>query len=235
MWQDAVTRFCNKVSDIAGDTAGYDKMDKYQITVDTFDRLAERYQSKYMAYEPYVTTYNRLVELLSHDAPVILDVACGPGNIAKFLCEHIPSAKIHGYDLAPNMVALAEQNCPSGIFAVKDCRALHEIAGEFDGLISGFCFPYLSKNDVAVFMAQARRLLRTDGYLYISTMEDSDQRTGFDTNASGDQVFINYHHFDHLKDLLTKHSFKIVEFERMQYPVPDSDPNVDLFIYAQAI
>jgi hypothetical protein len=39
-------------------------MDKYEITVATFDKLAGKYQEKYMDSDLYVDTYDAICELI---------------------------------------------------------------------------------------------------------------------------------------------------------------------------
>lgn len=52
-----------------------------------------------------------------------------------------------GIDIAPNMVVLAIRNNPTGIFSVMNCRNIGDSDGKFDGIIGGFCLPYLSKEE----------------------------------------------------------------------------------------
>ena len=102
-------------------------MDKYEITVGTFNKLADAYQEKYMHFDFYFDTYDTFCELVTNDSAAILEVACGPGNITKYLLNKRPGFKIEGIDLAPNMVELAKVNNPTASFQVMDSRKVSVI------------------------------------------------------------------------------------------------------------
>lgn len=59
---------------------------------------------------------------MTNDSAAIVEVACGPGNITKYLLNKRPGFKIGGIDLAPNMVELAKVNNPTASFQVMDSR-----------------------------------------------------------------------------------------------------------------
>ena len=210
-------------------------MDKYEITVSTFDKLADKYQAKYMDFDFYFDTYDAFCDLVSERNAKVFEIACGPGNIAKYILKKHPDYQIHGIDLSPNMVALAKENNPTATFEVMDSRNMEAISEEFDAIICGFCTPYLSKADVMKLIIDMRAILKTGGTLYISTMEDEDNRSGFQTSSAGDQVYIHYHQFECLEHNLESNGFKIVNVQRKQFPLGNDKPTTDLFIYAKAI
>ncbi len=51
-------------------------MDKYQVTVQTFNKLAQQYQDKYMEMELYNNTYDIFCDLISNDRAEILEIVC---------------------------------------------------------------------------------------------------------------------------------------------------------------
>lgn len=210
-------------------------MDKYEITVGTFDKLAGEYQAKYMDFDFYFDTYDTFCDLVIERNAKVFEIACGPGNIAKYLLKKRPDYQIHGIDLSPNMVALAKENNPTATFKVMDCRNISSVNKEFDAIICGFCTPYLSKADVINLIKDVREILKVDGMLYISTMEDENYRSGFQTSSDGDQVYIHYHQYEHIEKNLKSNGFKIINVQRKQFPVENSDPTTDLFIYAKAV
>jgi ubiquinone/menaquinone biosynthesis C-methylase UbiE len=58
-------------------------------TVKIFDDAAERYQDKYMDVSSYSEHLSLFCEALSSDEASILDVACGPGNVAKYIKDSL--------------------------------------------------------------------------------------------------------------------------------------------------
>ena len=210
-------------------------MDKYKITVSTFDKLADKYQAKYMDFDFYFDTYDTFCELVTEHNAKVFEIACGPGNIAKYLLKKRPDYQIHGIDLSPNMVALAKENNPTATFEVMGSRNISSVNKEFDAIMCGFCTPYLSKADVIKLIKDMRVILKVGGTLYISTMEDEDNKSGFKTSSAGDQVYIHYHQFEHFEKNLESNGFKIVNVQRKQFPVENDEPTTDLFIYAKAV
>lgn len=223
-------------------------MDKYQISVNTFDKLAQQYQDKYMDFDFYTDTYDSFCTLLKylpqHGIKTrVLELACGPGNITRFLLNKRPDLNILATDLAPNMVTLAQQNNPTARFQVMDSRQLSRVntlfevpeheSHQFDAIVCGFGLPYLDKNDVTKLIKDMAGLLKAGGLVYISTMEDDVNKSGFQTSSSGDQVYIHYHQGSFIVELLQQYGFDIIELQRKQFQPEGRDPTVDLFIFAR--
>jgi len=210
-------------------------VDKYEITIGTFNKLAEKYQQKYMDFDFYFDTYDTFCKLVKKEGAAIFEIASGPGNITRYLLEKRPDFKIEGIDLAPNMVKLARANNPSASFQVMDSRAICTIDKKFDAVMCGFCIPYLGKEDVARLISDVRALLKNDGIFYLSTMEDDYERSAFQASEAGDRVFIHYYQLDYLKHQLESSGFKIVDYKRKAFPAEKGMPATDLFIFARAI
>lgn len=210
-------------------------MNKNKITVDTFDRLAERYQQKYMDFDFYFDTYDTLCELVDDDHAAVLDIACGPGNITRYLLNKRPGFRIEGIDLAPRTVELARANNPTASFEVMDSRDIASIKKKYDAVISGFCTPYLDADEVAKLIADVRTLLKKGGVLYLSTMEDNYEKSAVQTSDNGDRVFIYYHQLDFLEHHLVASGFGIIDIKRKAFPAEKGPPVTDLFVFARAI
>ncbi|MBT2509015.1 trans-aconitate 2-methyltransferase [Streptomyces sp. ISL-98] len=59
---------------------------------------------------PFLDLLARISELPNGDRPArIADIGCGPGNVTTLLAERWPTAHITGFDLSPEMLALAEK------------------------------------------------------------------------------------------------------------------------------
>ena len=206
-------------------------MNRLDVTINTFDKYADQYQDKYMKYEPYIATYRYLSNLLSADAEV-LDVACGPGNICKYLLEEKPDLIIHGIDLSPKMISLAKSNNPTAFFEVMDSRKISSFKKTYDAIVAGFLFPYLSREEVTQFIVSARAIIRTGGIIYISTMEGDYENSGYQSNKNTDQVYIYYHQAKYLMDQLKSAGFEIINIERKPFAAEHDSTVMDLFIYA---
>ncbi len=209
-------------------------MDKYSINKQTYNELAKQYQDKFMDLEIYHHTYDFFCDLIVKQNPAILDIACGPGNITKYLLTKRPDFNVFAIDVAPNMIQLAKANNPSATFAVKDARDIGQLQQSFDGIICGFGLPYLSKPDAKRLIHDVAGLLNSGGVLYLSTMEEEDTRSGFKGSSISDhQVYIHYYQADELIAELEEQGFIIERIHRQAYPEADGTVSTDLFLLAR--
>lgn len=144
-------------------------MDKTQLAVQVFDAQATRYQEKFMDFPLYNDTYDLFCSYIPQGNARILDIACGPGNIIKYLLAKRPEFRITGIDLALKMLELATQNNPSAEFFQMDCRDINTLGRKFDAVSCGFCTPYLSKKEVQELIGDVYNLLPEMGY-FISAL-----------------------------------------------------------------
>ena len=209
-------------------------MDKAQNAVDVFNLRANDYAEKFMDTSLYHDTFNLYCAQLKNGAS-LLEIACGPGNITKYLLGKRPDLKILGTDLAPNMTALAQKNNPTAEFCLLDSRKISELKKKFDGIMCGFGFPYLSKEEAIKFITDSKTVLKEKGVLYISTMEDNYSKSGIHTSSKGDRMFLHYHEAAYLTEALRKNDFNILNVQRKIYEDGNGSEVRDLIIIAVSI
>lgn len=202
--------------------------------VDLFNKLADTYRERFFSVEAYRDPLFRFLAYLKNEASV-LDVACGPGNISHFLLKQKPGLKLTGMDLAPNMIQLAEQLNPDGSFLVHDAMEIDLLEESFDAITVGFLFPYLSKEQVELFIQKAWRKLNKHGILYLSTMEDLYENSRIRTSSTGDEVMMYYYESTFLVNLLEKTGFQILLTHTQPYAVSDTETDTDLILIAAKI
>jgi ubiquinone/menaquinone biosynthesis C-methylase UbiE len=209
-------------------------MENYKRTIETYDSVAINYEEKFMDMDLYDDTYDYFCSLLKNESKV-LDIGCGPGNISKYLIKIRPDLKITGIDLSLNMINRAKINVPTGEFIVKDALKIDELIGLFHGIVVGFCFPYLNREDCGRLIKQISKKLEPKGLLYISTMEDDYEKSGYETTSfsDGKEVFVYYHQEDILKTELEHNGFEILKLDRKDYPESDGTFLTDMIIIAQ--
>lgn len=207
-------------------------MDKTEIAVDIFNKRANEYQDKYMDVALYGDTFDLFCSRITKKNADILEIACGPGNITKYLLTKRPDLKILGIDLAPNMIELAQKNNPEAEFRVMDCRDIGRLDKKYDGVMCGFALPYLSKEESVQLIGHVAGLLKPDGIFYLSTMEDEYDKSGFRQSSRGDRMYIHYHQADYLTDALQENGFNIIDIRRKVYPMQDGPETTDLIIIA---
>ena len=133
------------------------------------------------------------------------------------------------------MIELAKKNNPTASFQLMDGRAITSLNQKYDGIISGFFFPYLSKEDAIQFIADASTILNPNGVCYISTMEDDYSKSGLQKGSKGDEIYMHYHHADYLTEALIKNNLKIIDIQRKDSVSNTGIKTVDLIIISQNI
>src|SRR5690349_4144717 len=104
--------------------------DKSIIASQIFNKYASEYQEKFMDVTLYTRALKNFCDLISKDNAKVLDIACGPGNVTKYLLSERPDLNVLGIDLAGNMIALARENNPTASFEVMDCRSISNLHGK---------------------------------------------------------------------------------------------------------
>ncbi|MEO8117124.1 MAG: class I SAM-dependent methyltransferase [Bacteroidota bacterium] len=192
-------------------------MDKYKETFETWNKVAALYQDKFMHLEIYNETYDFICSSLNKPNSKILEIGCGPGNIVKYLLSKRPDFDIFGIDIAPNMVELAKRNNPTASFAIMDSRQINEIRTKFDGIICGFCLPYLSQTDSRKLITDSYNLLNENGLIYISFVEGEPGKSGFQFSSSGDRTYFYFHSLTDLKEQLEKNNYIDIRVFKIVY------------------
>lgn len=208
-------------------------MDSYAVTIATWVQLAERYQDKFMDLDIYNDTYDAFCSLLPQAAQV-LEIGCGPGNITRYLLSKRPDFKIRATDVAPSMVALAQQNNPTADCRVMDAREIAAVDKKFDAIVCGFCLPYLAAADVAKLLLDGAALLEKGGVLYCSTIEGDYNCSGYETGSSGDlKAYVYYYAEAQLRAMLQAASFELLQLIRIPYTKPDGTASTHLVVMAR--
>lgn len=198
-------------------------MDQYKETFDTWNKVAKQYEHKFMNLDLYNDTYDFFCTSLSRQNANILEVGCGPGNIAKYIISKRPDLNIFGIDVAPNMIELAKKNNPTANFAEMDIRQIDEIKTKYDGIICGFCIPYLSKTDNTKLIENCSKLLNEYGLLYISFVEGNPNKSDFQVGKSGDRVYFYFHNLDYLKEKLAENEFDVLAIFKVKYEKSETE------------
>lgn len=207
-------------------------MDKTLQAVSVFDNNAQLYQDKFMNVDLYSESLNVFCDAVKKPNAAVLELACGPGNITQYLLGKRPDFKIFGTDLSVNMLELAKANNPSATFQLMDCRDIHRIKDRYDGIMVGFCLPYLSKEETWKLIHDAGKILNPNGALYLSTMEDDYTKSGLETSAAGNTIYMHYHQGDYLSKYCIDEGFKILHIGRKEYTDHNGKAVVDLMIVA---
>lgn len=210
------------------------KVDKYKETFDTWNKIAELYQDKFMNLVLYNNSYDFFCDAIKKQNAKLLEIGSGSGNITKYLLEKNSDFDILGIDIAPNMIELAKKNNPTANFAVLDTREINTIATKFDGIIAGFCLPYLSQTECQDLILNSYGLLNNNGVIYLSFVEGDVKDSGFKVGNAG-RVYFYYHDLDGLKDQLIKIKFQEIETFNVAYKRSETETEIHTILIAKKI
>lgn len=212
-------------------------MGNFDLSVRRFDEFAEEYASRFEDVSGYIDQLIHFSNQIKSDKPAILELACGPGNVTRFLKSHFPESRILAVDLAPKMIDLARKALPDVDSRVMDVRDISDLGEHFDAVMCSFCLPFLSEADAAKLIGDCSALLNHGGVIYLSTMEGDESKAGFEkTSFSGDsEIYFNYHQQTDLNETLVQSGFKVIRLDRQDYIESDGSLTVDLIFIAEKL
>lgn len=208
-------------------------IDKYKETFETWNKVAVLYQDKFMDMDLYNDTYNFICNSITKNKAKLLEIGCGPGNITKYLLSKRPDFDVFGIDIAPNMIALSKKNNPTANFAMMDCRQIDNIKTKYDGIVCGFCLPYLSQNDSIKLISDCYELLNENGLIYISFVEGDPNNSDFQVGHSGDRSYFYFHNLDDLKTQFVESKFSELKIFKVEYEKSVSEIDIHTILTAK--
>jgi len=207
-------------------------MDRSAQVVYIFNKFAAQYNERFLHFDLYNDTFDLFCDHIPKQNADILELACGPGNITRYLLSKRPDFNIFGTDVAPNMIELAKANNPTATFQIMDCRNLAAIDKKYDGIMIGFCLPYLSKEETAKLIGDAAGILNEGGVIYLSTMEAPYSKSGWEKNSSGDEMYMHYYMAEDIVPMLESNGFEIIALQRKDFLQKDGSITQDIIIIA---
>lgn len=210
-------------------------MDKTKLAVAIFNEYAEAYEDKYMDISQYQDTIDIFCKAITIEQASILELACGPGNLTKYLLAQQPQWKVLGTDLSPKMIQLAMINNPTAQFRRMDLKEAGKLKQQFHAILCGFGLPYCSKEEALQLITDLSRILYPTGVLYLSTMEDDYSTSGYKGSSAGGshQLYTYYHEADYLCAGLKEAGFDIIHLSRLDILGQEKAAAKDLVIIAR--
>ncbi len=204
--------------------------DKTKLTIDAYNKNSYSYADKFMYFNSYAKHAIEFAGLLM-DGFKILDLGCGPGNVAKQLCA-LKRLEVTGIDLSSEMLEIARINVPGGKFFLQDSRTANFPSEYFDAVVLSFSIVHLDDDEAYEVLANAAKWLREDGYLYLSFMEG--KKPGFETTSFSSQpIFFNYFQATEIEDCLKDNGIDCFRRVRQDYLETDGSKTTDAFIFGK--
>lgn len=209
------------------------EMDRVQQTILAYDRNCSAFADKFLEFPLYSERIRGFISLLDSGIKV-LDVACGPGTVSRYLAESEKKFRIVGMDLSEGMLKLARRNVPEGQFLRMDARDICLPDNSFDAAVLSFCIVHLTEAETAELLDRLSRVLKSGGKLYLSFIEG--EKSGFEkTSFSQDEIFFTHHRSEQIREFLTESNFSPIEIIEQKYPEGEGNFSTEVFIYSEKV
>ncbi|NVK64273.1 MAG: class I SAM-dependent methyltransferase [Flavobacteriales bacterium] len=205
--------------------------DRYQNTIETWKHLSSIYHEKFKDIRLYDDSYEAFASKLQPTSS-LLEIGCGPGTATRWLKNRLPEASILATDVASEMIEEAQKHVSDVHFQVLDAREIHTLNQQFDAIFSGFCIPYLTKNDLNQFIESASKLLNAKGIIYLSCIEKAYDQSYTQTGSTGHKMSVFYYLEQDILQLFKQHGLQHLETIRIDYPLPTGESDTHLVLLA---
>lgn len=192
--------------------------EKSTNTLETWNNLAAAYHDKFSQLNLYDSSYLNFCNSIAANKVNLLEIGCGPGTITSYLVHHRPDFRICAIDGAPAMIELAKKTIPQAEFLQMDCRDLSKLTAKYDGIICGFCIPYLTQEECKQLFFDCSNLVSQGGVFYISLIEGSYANSKLETSSDGiHSMRVYYYEETWLEKALLDVNFEIFQSMRIPY------------------
>lgn len=183
-----------------------------------WNKIAKLYEEKFMDLDIYNESYDFFCDQISREDAHILELACGPGNITRYILHQKPNWKITATDYAEEMIQLAQANNPRAhceVMGMMDIQYKQEI---YDGIVCGFGLPYIRPEELHSFIHEVASHLKSGGTFYLSFVAGEESKSGLKTNSQGDSVYFHYYPLEYIIKLSQQENLTLNRTFTVQYP-----------------
>jgi len=137
------------------------------VTINTYDKIAEKYEIRYGKIKKSGLPYlHEFIKLLPSSETKILDAGCGTGrdllHLENFLDE------LYGVDLSSGMINIAKRKLRKTILIKADITNLPFPDNHFDGVMSVSTLVHLPFEEKKKAISEFWRVLKPSGILYLN-------------------------------------------------------------------
>lgn len=168
------------------------------VTLQSWNEVAQLYLDRFGELDLYDAGYDAFCSQVKKTEASILELGCGPGNLTRALLKRRPDFRILALDAAPEMIRIAGSYVPDAQFECQDVRDLSAYTGPYDGIVSGFCIPYLNTEELGHHLSECARRLRKGGIFYLSFVDGDPAQSGWVKGSGGQAMEFFYHQKEQL-------------------------------------
>ena len=130
---------------------------------------------------------------------------------------------------------MAQKNNQAAQFEVMDARDILKLNITFDGIIAGFCLPYLSGEESIQLIADASTLLNKNGVLYLSFVEGDSTQSGFQTASTGDRTYFYFHELTNITNGFIDAGFEAPQMLHVNYGDANSKQEIHTILISKKL
>jgi trans-aconitate methyltransferase len=162
-------------------------MDK--VTIDTYNKSAKLYAEKFAGVGPRTKGIDRTFAELGLENPRVLELGCGDGRDAAYICEKTTQYK--GIDLSVEMVMLAKERLLKGEFEVADiCE--YGFDDQIDVVFAFASLLHLDKSSFSSVLARSHEALSENGLFWLVVKEGEYKGAEKIMDSWGERIFYFY-------------------------------------------
>lgn len=177
---------------------------------EAFDNGVALYVEKYGDVDEYSTVLDQIISGIKEGSRVA-DVACGPGNLSKYIQGKTSGLSFDFYDLSQAMLKYCKSQFPDASIFKKDMLSISKAAKVYDVILCGFGIPYIKPDATRQFIGDSFKLLNSEGYFYLSFMEESNDAFKMVTSSNGEFAVATYFYsFNSIRKMLSDSGFNII-------------------------
>ena len=204
--------------------------DHYKITIQTWKKVAKMYEEKFMDFDIYNESYEAFCSEISESDPSIIEIGCGPGNVTRWLRKRLPASTILATDVASEMIDVAKKNVDNVQFEVLDARNIDSLKETFDGILCGFCVPYIDKPDLKILIENSSALLKDKGIIYLSFIQGDYSDSELQIRSTDHAMKVHYYQEADINEFFKANSIDLIQSIHLSYLLPDGSEQIHLIL-----
>ena len=208
-----------------------------QNNLDAYNESAESFDKKIASLTNYDDAYTEFASYLKPGDDV-LDTACGPGNISRFLDKKVPGLKFTMMDFSQEMLKISKRYLSNAEILCGDICSF-SLGKKFDAVINGFGLPYLNPEEACRHFVAVCNHLKAGGIYYLSFMNVNEKnhpdekfytQTEHPSFNPASTITVTYHSQDVIEEQLKKVGFSMLRKWNLDYKELDGSITTDVVL-----
>lgn len=195
--------------------------------------LAERYAETLgneLAHKAFDRAFLDRFAALVPDGAMVGDVGCGPGHVARALAER--GLRVHGIDIAPEMIERARSDAPELRFDVGDLLALPVDDGAWGGALAFYSLIHVVREDLETALRELARVVAPGGALAVAVHAGHGTIEADEVMGAQVHIVATLFELDELAGAITAAGFELLERTR-RAPYPEEHPTERIYVLAR--